>query len=183
MKAYKGFDADLKCRGYQFEINKIHRTKEANCRSNGFHCAENPLDCLTYYPNWEKSVYYIVEAAGDINEDGIDSKVSCTEMKLIKKLSISDFVLESIIYMTVHPYMIWNRYVKKDTAIGNTEAFLIVRGKNPIAKGNKGQVIGLVKECIECHEIEEISFFTIDGNEYIPNQWYSVEGMVQDFED
>ena len=48
MYAYKGFEPDLSCRGYRFVMGK-NVTPEANCASNGFHCAENPLDCLSYY--------------------------------------------------------------------------------------------------------------------------------------
>ena len=62
MIAYKGFQKDLKCRGFQFQEYGINETEKANCRQNGFHCAENPLDCLCYYPNWKNSVYYIVDA-------------------------------------------------------------------------------------------------------------------------
>lgn len=47
MYAYKGFEPDLSCRGYRFVMGK-NVTPEANCASNGFHCAENPLDCLSY---------------------------------------------------------------------------------------------------------------------------------------
>lgn len=50
MYAYKGFEPDLSCRGYRFVMGK-NVTPEANCASNGFHCAENPLDCLSYYPS------------------------------------------------------------------------------------------------------------------------------------
>ena len=49
MIAYKGFEKNLSCRGYQFKRYGINETTEANCRQNGFHCAENPLDCLVHY--------------------------------------------------------------------------------------------------------------------------------------
>ncbi len=45
MYAYKGFEPDLSCRGYRFVMGK-NVTPEANCASNGFHCAEDPLDCV-----------------------------------------------------------------------------------------------------------------------------------------
>lgn len=58
MYAYKGFEPDLSCRGYRFVMGK-NVTPEANCASNGFHCAEDPLDCLTYYSDiitrWESA--------------------------------------------------------------------------------------------------------------------------------
>ena len=48
MIAYKGFHPGMVCIGYQFQMG-LNVTKEANCRQNGFHCAEDPLDCLSYY--------------------------------------------------------------------------------------------------------------------------------------
>ena len=65
MIAYKGFRPGLICRGYQFVMG-LNTTEKANCRENGFHCAENPLDCLSYYSSLEHSEYYIVNAGGDI---------------------------------------------------------------------------------------------------------------------
>jgi hypothetical protein len=71
MIAYKGFDSKLICRDYQFAMG-LNVTEKANCRENGFHCAENPLDCLSYYGNMDTSVYCIVNAGGDAqnHEDG-----------------------------------------------------------------------------------------------------------------
>lgn len=37
MKAYKGFDKDLKCRGFQYEIGKEYEEKEAEACEKGFH--------------------------------------------------------------------------------------------------------------------------------------------------
>lgn len=47
MIAYKGFLPGLICRGYQFRMG-LNVTEKANCAHNGFHCAEDPLDCLRY---------------------------------------------------------------------------------------------------------------------------------------
>ena len=86
MIAYKGFRPGLICRGYQFVMG-LNTTEKANCRENGFHCAENPLDCLSYYSSLEHSEYYIVNAGGDIDEDEHDSKIACTELTVIKRLT------------------------------------------------------------------------------------------------
>ena len=64
MIAYKGFNKGLICRGYQFQPGE-NITEEANCAKNGFHSAENPLDCITYYGNIKDSVYCIVEVYND----------------------------------------------------------------------------------------------------------------------
>ena len=54
MIAYKGFHPGLVCRDYQFVMG-LNTTDEANCAQNGFHCAENPLDCLSYYSDMDNS--------------------------------------------------------------------------------------------------------------------------------
>ena len=66
MIAYKGFSPGLMCRGYRFKMG-LNVTAEANCVQNGFHCAANPLDCLTYYSDFARNEYYIVNAGGDID--------------------------------------------------------------------------------------------------------------------
>ena len=49
MKAYKGFNKDMTCRGFQYEIGKAYETDAADLCSIGFHACENPLDCFGYY--------------------------------------------------------------------------------------------------------------------------------------
>lgn len=115
MIAYKGFQKGLICREYQFRKGK-NVTKKANCRENGFHCAENPLNCLSYYPDTEDSEYYLVKAEGDLDEDGMDTKISCTEITVLQRLSKKDFFLHVLIYMADHPYRKWNGYVRRETA-------------------------------------------------------------------
>ena len=89
MIAYKGFLPGLICRGYQFRMG-LNVTEKANCAHNGFHCAEDPLDCLRYYGDINHAEYYIVDAGGDIDEDGVDSKISCTELTILKRLRFLD---------------------------------------------------------------------------------------------
>ena len=49
MKCYKGFDKDLKCRDFQYEIGKKYEEERAEICDTGFHACENPLDVFGYY--------------------------------------------------------------------------------------------------------------------------------------
>lgn len=173
MIAFKGFNQDLTCRGFQFRENEINRTEQANCRENGFHCAENPLDCLNYYGNWRQSVYYEVEAFGDLDEDALDSKISCTEMKLIKRLSIQELLFKGMVYMVKYPKRDWNSYVKKEEGKA-VNGFAVVRGKSPRACGDIGSHLAILKEDEGRQNISEVALFTIDGEKYKPDTWYDV---------
>ena len=86
----KGFDLNLKCRDYQFEVGKTHKEESAKCCKSGFHFCENPLDVFGYYPPGE-SRFCIVEGSGDIDREGDDSKVSCTELKVVREIQPFEF--------------------------------------------------------------------------------------------
>ena len=44
MKSYKGFDKDLKCRGFQYEIGEEYECEDAVACETGFHACERPMD-------------------------------------------------------------------------------------------------------------------------------------------
>lgn len=87
---YKGFDKDMKCRGFQYEVGKEyeHEGLVSLC-DNGFHACENPLDVLRYYSYFD-SRYCIVEQWGKI-ETGKDKRVS-SNIKIIKEISLKELL-------------------------------------------------------------------------------------------
>ncbi len=181
--AYKAFNPDLSCTSggnkFQYVLGKWNEESEANCAQNGFHCALNPLDCLTYYPDWDKAVYYMVLVDGDIHEDAYDSRISCTRMRLLRQLTLGEFVAESMTYIINHPYLKSNSRILNDEGIVNLHnKFVIVRGKNPIAKGKLGTILGLIKESATGKDIVEAGIYGVEGNKIFPDKWYSVEGKI-----
>ena len=142
MIAYKGFLPGLICRGYQFRMG-LNVTEKANCAHNGFHCAEDPLDCLRYYGDINHAEYYIVDAGGDIDEDGVDSKISCTELTILKRLTKKELFLHGLAFMADHPKRKWNSNIKVDKAEA-WNGYAAVRGADPIAKRGLGTAMYLL---------------------------------------
>lgn len=173
MIAYKGFHPGLVCRGYQFMMG-LNVTEKANCAANGFHCAENPLDCLSYYRNMEQSEYCLVQPGGDIDEDNCDSKIACTELTIIKKLKREEFFLHALAYMVDHPNRAWNGNVHRNFAEANG-GFAVVRGIDPVAKGGLGDILAFAKESVDSKKIIQVALAQVDGKKVMPNIWYGVD--------
>ena len=94
-KAFKGFNKDLTCRGFQYEEGKEFETERAECCEEGFHACEYPLDCFGYYaPN--SSVFHEVELDGDMDQSGSDTKICATKIKIGARLSIAGLVKAAI---------------------------------------------------------------------------------------
>lgn len=173
MIAYKGFNKGFICRGYQFSLGE-NITEEANCAQNGFHSAENPLDCITYYGNIKDSVYCIVEVSGDIDEDDRDSKIASTELRIIKQLTLDELFLHGLAFMVDHPKRAWSNHVTKDKAIARG-GFAVVRGVDPIAQGKRGDILAFAKEFENSPDIDQILLTRVDGENIRPNVWYGID--------
>ena len=95
MRAFKGFNKDLTCRGYQYEEGKEFHTERAECCDTGFHACEYPLDCFNYYDP-AHSVFHEVELSGEMDKRGDNTKVCATDIKIGARLSIAGLVKMAI---------------------------------------------------------------------------------------
>ena len=77
--AYKGFEKDMKCRCFQYEVGKEYETDKAKACESGFHACENPFDVLDYYNDIDGK-YCIVEQSGEIDKEG--RKQASTKIKI-----------------------------------------------------------------------------------------------------
>ena len=91
VKAFKGFNKDLTCRGFQYEEGKEFETERAECCEAGFHACEYPLDVFHYYSP-AQSIFHEVEMSGDMDRETCDSKICSTKIKIGAKLSIAGLV-------------------------------------------------------------------------------------------
>ena len=102
IKAYKGFDKDLKCKGRQYtEGVEDHVSDVAKLCEEGVHACERPLDVFSYYTP-DNSVYHEVELAGVSDERKEDSKICGTDIKVKGKLNIAGLVKAQIEYTKSH---------------------------------------------------------------------------------
>lgn len=178
MIAYKGFSKDLTARlgkgTFQFKMNETVEEKEAKCANTGFHCAEEPLDVLSYYSGKDDR-YCVVRAGGDIHEDANGSRISCTKMTLLKEISLRELVMEECIFLYKHPNRKYSDLVKREKgeAVNN---FVIVRGKNPIAKGKAGTELFYLQEEENSSLIIGIGMYKVDGKEKLEGTYYDICG-------
>ena len=91
---FKGFDKDLKCRDFQYEVGKeyVHNGDVKICGS-GFHACDNPMDVFEYYPP-SKSRYCEVEGSGKKDTEG--NKTSFEKIKIITELGLGGIIQAGI---------------------------------------------------------------------------------------
>ena len=91
--AYKGFDEDLSCRGFQYEIGKEYCLEgELELCANGFHACQNPLDVFDYYSMSSYTRYAMVELWGDVDFATDNKKLCATNIRIVKEMSIDELV-------------------------------------------------------------------------------------------
>ena len=135
---FKGFDKDMKCRGFQFEEGKEYETDRAKACGSGFHACEYPLDVFCYYKPG-MSVYHIVEQSGRIDRNDGDSKVASTKIKIGAEIDIVGmvkagvkFILDKVDFTNTPATNTGDRSAATNT--GNRSA-ATVEGKESIACG------------------------------------------------
>ena len=99
IRSFKGFDKDLRCRDFQYEIGKEYEMEgPVKACDRGFHACEAPLDALRYYPPGE-SRYCEVEQAGDMNRDGCDTKVASSKITVGAEIGVPGLIKAHIEYV------------------------------------------------------------------------------------
>ena len=91
MKACKGFDKDMKCRGFQYESGKEYEWGEAKLCHSGSHACENPLDTFRYYRPGE-SRYCEVELEDNGERSGDDTKVCGKKIRIGAEIGVKGVV-------------------------------------------------------------------------------------------
>ena len=92
MKAYKGFDKNLRCRGFQYEVGKEYETDWAELCVCGFHACKAPLNVWDFYPPVDRNRFCEVEQSGDVKSDGDREKSVSTNLKVGAEIGIPGLV-------------------------------------------------------------------------------------------
>ena len=98
IKGYKGFNPDLTCRDFKYEVGKEYDTKEAVSCQTGFHFCENPFDVFNYYaPSDERGMnrFCEVEGSGEFDKSNND-KVACTHIKVNAEIGLQGLITAGI---------------------------------------------------------------------------------------
>lgn len=97
-----------------------------------------------------------VRPCGDLDEDAVDSRISCTQLWVLRKLEPQEFFLHALAYMADHPQMPDGCDVKRERAQA-WNGYAVVRGKHPRAKGKLGDILAFAREAVNGPKIEHLS--------------------------
>ena len=97
--AFKAFDADFKCRGFQYEVGQTYKQdKPAVICERGFHACEIGLDVWRYYES-SATRYAEVELIGPVVRHDEDSKVASAEIAIKAELKLPDFIRQATAHL------------------------------------------------------------------------------------
>ncbi|HFG4718752.1 TPA: hypothetical protein ACGHD4_000064 [Salmonella enterica subsp. enterica serovar Hadar] len=94
---FKGFNKDLKCRGFQFAIGEtFHHDGKVEACGSGFHACECPFDVFSYYsPADSRFAETISFGITDREEDG-DTKIASASITIKAELTLPQFIQRGI---------------------------------------------------------------------------------------
>jgi hypothetical protein len=93
MKAYKVFNPDWTCNGFQYEVGRTYEMKDEPilCK-RGFHACKKVQDCFSYYSFYPKNKVAEVELMGVILGEDNDKQV-CNKIKIVKEITWEEMLV------------------------------------------------------------------------------------------
>lgn len=203
MKCYKGFDKDLKCRGFQYEVGKEYEENAADICHNGFHACENPMDVLSYYNPAESRFCEVDLDANEQTEN--DSKRVGKRIKIKTEIGLSGliqagvkFILERVDFEeskenntgnwsaatnTGYRSAATNTGDRSAATVEGKESIAVVTGYESKAKGALGCWLVLTERDDSLH-ILGVQAVKVDGEAVKPGVFYAmIDGKVVEADD
>lgn len=194
MKAYKGFNKDLTCRGFQFEIGKEYEEDSSKLCKKGFHACEYPLDCFNYYaPN--KSRYCEVEIEDSSEREKTDTKICGKKIKIYKEIGVKELISAASEYIRSQCL---NSKIGGDwsTIIGGSRSAITGGDRSAITGGDRSVIYGgenakvrgglhsiLAIQYFKNYEFKSIKFAEVDGEIIKANVFYKLNDKGEFIED
>ena len=197
MKAFKGFNRDMTCRGFQYKEGETFETDKVELCSTGFHACERPLDVFNYYSPSE-SVYHEVEL-DEVSDErrNDDTKVVAKKIKVGARLSIRDLVNAQIEFVKEHCTNEFNAEPGQPATAGENGAatagyrgaatsrgkssvgkngLAVARGNGCKVRGGLGSILIIAEESPNDYDIVEWASAVVDGEIIKADTWYRLVG-------
>ena len=147
--AYKGFDKDFKCRGFQYEVGKTYEMDgNIACCNRGFHACESPMEVFDYYDTLT-SRFAEVEQSGKMDKEADSTKTCSSRIKIKAELKLADIInlgVEWLKEITMPSKIETNNSCNKDYSaqIGSSGDYAQIGSSGDYAKigssGNSAQI-------------------------------------------
>ena len=177
---YKGFDKDLKCRGYQYEEGKeyVHEGEVKACKG-GFHACENPFDVFDFYAPNEFHRFCEVEGSG--KEDKQDKKSSFEKIKIVAEIGLGCLIKAGVKFCLDRV-----KWTDESSATGYKSGASAGKGSVALSVGREARAKGSLGSWIvltQCHRSEEdgqdyidlVKVAKVDGKRIKADTWYTLK--------
>ena len=199
-KAFKGFNKDMTCRGFQFKEGETYHEDEAKLCNSGFHACEDPLDCFGYYAP-VNSIYREVEMDDVTDEHEEDTKRVGKTIKIGAEIGLPGIIKAHFEYVKSRCTNENNAEPGKPSTAGSYGAatagdsgaatagdrgaatsrgssasgkngLSVARGNSCKVKGGMGAVLVLVEENKDDYGINAWAATVVDGEKIKADTWY-----------
>ena len=204
MKAYKGFDRNLKCRDFQYEVGREYEMPDDDIKvcERGFHACESPLEVLDHYfldDNAQMCRFAEVEQDGKIDREIDSTKVCSSKIKIKAELKFGDLIKAGVEWLkeVTQPEKVGDRklndqgysakigssgdYAKIDSE--GEDAVICCTGHGSCVRAKLGSWITLAEWVEDKSKGRwvplKVETIQIDGKKYLPDTWYCMkEGEI-----
>ena len=190
MKAYKGFNKNLKCRDFQYEIGKEYKEKKATVCDCGFHSCLSPIDVLGYYPPADArgnlNRFCEVEIPEEMDKSDDDSKVATKSIKINAEIGLKglveagvNFILEKVNWENSREANTGNYSAATNTGdqsaatVEGADSIAIATGYAGKAKGALGCFIVIAERSTD-YKLIDVKATRVDGKVIKANTYYKL---------
>ena len=190
IKSYKGFDKNLRCRGFQYKIGGIYEMdgKIKMC-NRGFHACESPFDVFDYYTMID-SRFCEVEQDGNISKEDRGTKICSSKIKIKAELKLADMINLGVEWLKeiTSPEKIKTSIKDNSSGYGaqidstGEDCVIMCAGINSVAKASKGSWVTLSEWSYSEEKQRYIPICVktefVDGEKIKADTYYSLKGGV-----